>query len=651
MQKIRIDFDNPGLPQHISAVENDSQSRFFQATLYENGKAYTAPEGATYSIMYRGFGPQNQGWYDTINDGAGKRAACAVSGNVVTCEIARQALQVPGHVSIVLCVTTGKGYMLKSWPIECDCKNDRYDSTVEIQSFFYVTQISNESWTQAIQAVEDLKNTIDPTLSLSGKAADAAKVGDAVGQLKEDIEDIGIYKKEDLPAYMGGIAVNKGYYVSAIEYLDVKNRLRTINRITSAKEAFLLKAGKKYLVTVKDGYLYALQLFDSIGGAALLDFKYRSDDYKIEYDRDVYAAFLLKKIDESDMNVSEMSNLSLIQYDNIGEQLNVANKRETIALPFDEDKIKATIYKDNNGYYTDFNVKNCFINKKDGINVFLSPDGDDVNDGLSIRTPKKTIAGALSVKNIQTLLMSEGVYKSGKNFIAGEEIEKSINIIGLGNVVIDNGIGEKNAPICIKNSCYIESVHFSYGWNTIKVLLSESQTVVFSKCVFSDSDRADNSNGLSILGGTSYVIDCKAYNNAFDGLNYHANNNIVNHTLEVNCESYNNGSSHLTLDIGQSSNATTSHDGSYIVRLNGKYYACHGGVVADKDCKSANYGCSSGISTITDANYPDRMSNYWTSNSEMYLYNCESYGSKYDTASIRGGTITSNTDYSSKYNA
>lgn len=189
MQKIRIDFDNPGLPQHISAVENDSQSRFFQATLYENGKAYTAPEGAAYSIMYSGFGPQNQGWYDTINDGAGKRAACAVSGNVVTCEIARQALQVPGHVSIVLCVTTGKGYMLKSWPIECDCKNDRYDSTAEIQSFFYVTQISNESWTQAIQAVEELKNTIDPTLSLSGKAADAKATGDAVGQLKEDIID------------------------------------------------------------------------------------------------------------------------------------------------------------------------------------------------------------------------------------------------------------------------------------------------------------------------------------------------------------------------------------------------------------------------------------------------------------------------------
>nr|DAH46274.1 MAG TPA: GDSL-like Lipase/Acylhydrolase [Caudoviricetes sp.] len=190
MQKIRIDFDNPGLPQHISAVENDSQSRFFQATLYENGKAYTAPEGAAYSIMYRGFGPQNQGWYDTINDGAGKRAACAVSGNVVTCEIARQALQVPGHVSIVLCVTTGKGYMLKSWPIECDCKNDRYDSTAEIQSFFYITQVSNADWTQAIQAWENLKTAIDPTLSLSGKAADAKATGDAVDELKKDVHNI-----------------------------------------------------------------------------------------------------------------------------------------------------------------------------------------------------------------------------------------------------------------------------------------------------------------------------------------------------------------------------------------------------------------------------------------------------------------------------
>lgn len=180
MREIKIDFDNPGLPQRLDVMENDAQSRFFKAVLYKDGKAYAAPSGATYSIMYRGFGPQNEGWYDTINDGAGKRAACSVSGNVVTCEIARQALRVPGHVSVMLCVTGGNGYMLHGWPIDCNCRNDNYTGGTSVESFFYITQVTNADWTSAIQTWEELKNMIDPTLSLSGKAADAAKVGEAV---------------------------------------------------------------------------------------------------------------------------------------------------------------------------------------------------------------------------------------------------------------------------------------------------------------------------------------------------------------------------------------------------------------------------------------------------------------------------------------
>lgn len=160
MREIKIDFDNPGLPQRMDVVENDAQSRFFKAVLYKNGKAYAAPSGATYSIMYRGFGPQNEGWYDTINDGAGKRAACSVSGNVVTCEIARQALRVPGHVSVVLCVTGSNGYMLHGWPIDCNCRNDNYTGGTSVESFFYITQVTNADWTSAIQTWEELKNMI-----------------------------------------------------------------------------------------------------------------------------------------------------------------------------------------------------------------------------------------------------------------------------------------------------------------------------------------------------------------------------------------------------------------------------------------------------------------------------------------------------------
>lgn len=244
MREIKIDFDNPGLPQRLDVVENDSQSRFFKAVLYKDGKAYAAPSGATYSIMYRGFGPQNEGWYDTINDGAGKRAACSVSGNVVTCEIARQALRVPGHVSVVLCVTGSNGYMLHGWPIDCNCRNDNYTGGTSVESFFYITQVTNADWTSAIKTWEDLKNMIDPTLSLSGKAADAAKVREAInaeatrakaaekenangiGQLKEDLwENPSIYSPFELGSLINGEITNVQYRIVSTNIIHTNSTL------------------------------------------------------------------------------------------------------------------------------------------------------------------------------------------------------------------------------------------------------------------------------------------------------------------------------------------------------------------------------------------------------------------------------------------
>lgn len=170
MQQIRIDFDNPGLPQSLGAVEGESQSRIFQATLYKSGAAYTAPAGAVYSIMYRGFGPQNQGWYDTIEDGAGKRAACTVSGNVITCELARQALRVPGHLTVVLCVTDAKGYMIKSWPIMADVRNDGYDDTGESEIYFNLSGIAGNYLTQLEKAMTDAETTRNNLISTSAQA-------------------------------------------------------------------------------------------------------------------------------------------------------------------------------------------------------------------------------------------------------------------------------------------------------------------------------------------------------------------------------------------------------------------------------------------------------------------------------------------------
>lgn len=256
MQQIRIDFDNPGLPQSLGAVEGESQSRIFQATLYKSGAAYTAPAGAVYSIMYRGFGPQNQGWYDTIEDGAVKRAACTVSGNVVTCELVRQALRVPGHLTVVLCVSDAKGYMLKSWPIMANVRNDGYDDTGESEMYFNLSGIAGNYLTQLEKAMTDAETTRNNLISTSeqakkdidAKAAAALKsipesYTELDGSVKQLNEDIGIYYKNgyDVDRELAEIRYERygwsgnpmqkeeSSYMKCIEVQVVQNQLYSFN--------------------------------------------------------------------------------------------------------------------------------------------------------------------------------------------------------------------------------------------------------------------------------------------------------------------------------------------------------------------------------------------------------------------------------------
>lgn len=306
MREIKIDFDNPGLPQRLDVVENDAQSRFFKAVLYKDGKVYAAPSGATYSIMYRGFGPQNEGWYDTINDGAGKRAACSVSGNVVTCEIARQALRVPGHVSVMLCVTGSNGYMLHGWPIDCNCRNDNYTGGTSVESFFYITQITNADWTSAIQTWEELKNMIDPTLSVSGKAADAKATGDAVGELKEDVENK--YKTAEDSFLFDTIHLfiphSQGRWIET-ESGQIEKETGESENVTSIRVRSDVIISYPYPVTVQavDGFLFSLYYVDA-GGKKIGEINW---DTAWTIPQTVNFALMIKKsdngaLDDSDFN-------------------------------------------------------------------------------------------------------------------------------------------------------------------------------------------------------------------------------------------------------------------------------------------------------------------------------------------------------------
>lgn len=237
MQTIKMDFQSQSTPPVVPVMQSDAQSRFIGLTLYDGGMPYSAPSGAVYTVEYHGQGANNTGWYDTIQLPSGTRKAVVVSSsspNVVTLELAEQALRVNGKVEVSLCVVNSTGYKLNTFPIICRVTGAPYVDPVAVRSYFYVTGLTSEQWLAYVTACQDAQKRAedaaatfetDPTLSVSGKAADAAKVGEVVnaeatrakaaeeenaqgiGQLKEDIA-----KLEIVTELYGSIYIRDGYY-------------------------------------------------------------------------------------------------------------------------------------------------------------------------------------------------------------------------------------------------------------------------------------------------------------------------------------------------------------------------------------------------------------------------------------------------------
>lgn len=194
MQIIKMDFQSQSTPPVVPVMQSDAQSRFIGIALYDGGAPYSAPENAAYTVQYHGPGPNNIGWYDTITLSSGTRKAVTVDStnkNIITLELAEQALRVNGNVFINLCVVTSTGYMLHTFPILCRVTGAAYVDPVAVRSFFYVTGITSEQWLAYVTACQDAQKRAeaaaatfetDPTLSVSGKSADAAKVGTALAE-------------------------------------------------------------------------------------------------------------------------------------------------------------------------------------------------------------------------------------------------------------------------------------------------------------------------------------------------------------------------------------------------------------------------------------------------------------------------------------
>lgn len=179
MQILKMDFQSQSAPPVVPVMQSDAQSRFIGMALYNGGTPYKAPEGAVYTVQYRGEGANNFGWYDQILTASGKHAAVTVdadNAHIVTLELAEQALRRPGDVHVNLCVMgPDTGYELRTFDIIVRVGGAAYPDDVAVQSYFFVTGVSSSSWLSYVSTCLEAQQAAEKAVTLAENSATTAK--------------------------------------------------------------------------------------------------------------------------------------------------------------------------------------------------------------------------------------------------------------------------------------------------------------------------------------------------------------------------------------------------------------------------------------------------------------------------------------------
>lgn len=304
-----------------------------------------------------------------------------------------------------------------------------------------------------------------------------------------------------------------------------------------------------------------------------------------------------------------------------------------------ESRIKPDIYFDG-CFFADLDISSYKIIGSG--EVWVATNGNDTTGDGTENNPFATITKALTQSAV-TIHIKEGTYTQGTHYTTSCNLAGK-NVIGHGTVIFQNDASGHYAMV--NASAYIENIIFKHGNATTNsafaaICAASGQCVCFVGCTFRDS----GSNGLGVDGIDAVLVDCVAYGNKLDGFNYHARTvssvTYIPNVIEIDCKAYNNGSDQSGSD---SCNGSTSHDGTKIIRLNGEYYSCYGGVIAEialageEPTISVNFGVLAHDSTGTGT----YKASFWASvNTKMYLYDCSCYGGTYDISAINDALVVS----------
>lgn len=137
---LRVDLLDPGAPQIIHAVQDDSNSRKIAFNIYAGGVQWAVPDGTLVTVRYKK--PDGTaGFYDTLPDGS--TPAATIDGNVVTVALVPQAFTVRGNVPVQIKLYDSAGTSIATFAVVMHV-SDNVVSDAEIVSSDYYSVLTKQ---------------------------------------------------------------------------------------------------------------------------------------------------------------------------------------------------------------------------------------------------------------------------------------------------------------------------------------------------------------------------------------------------------------------------------------------------------------------------------------------------------------------------
>lgn len=170
---LRVDLLDPGAPQIIHAVQDDSNSRKIAFYIYAGGAQWAVPDGTLVTVRYKK--PDGTaGFYDTLPDGS--TPAATIDGNVVTVALVPQAFTVRGNVPVQIKLYDSAGTSIATFAVVMHISANVVSDAEIVSSDYY--SVLTKQIADVLAAAEGIEGNVTAAQAAAEQAASSASAAE-----------------------------------------------------------------------------------------------------------------------------------------------------------------------------------------------------------------------------------------------------------------------------------------------------------------------------------------------------------------------------------------------------------------------------------------------------------------------------------------